>query len=71
MKKLDLKQLENVSGGTPDESFAYLDELCVKYGFAPGEYGKIDGLMTEEEMDYVADLFWKDFDVDFSTFPGL
>ena len=56
-KKLNLKDLKNIAGGTPGEGFAYLDTLCDKYNLAPGDYETLDGMMTPEELDTFSDLF--------------
>ena len=56
-KKLNLKDIKNISGGTPEEGYAYLDALCVKYNLAPGDYATLDSMMTPEELDTFSDLF--------------
>ena len=55
-KKLNLKELEKVSSGTLEEGYAYLEELCVKYGLDSGDYEPLDTMMTPEEMDTFTDL---------------
>ena len=58
-KKLDLEELKNVSGGTLEEGYAYMDELIEKYGLTPGDYATLDGMMTDEELDTVVDIIMR------------
>ena len=58
-EKLNLEDLKKVAGGTLEEGYAYMDSLIVKYGLAPGDYATLDGMMTDEELDYFADLVLK------------
>ena len=59
VKKLNLEDLEKISGGTWEEAEAYLDTLLVKYGLAPNDYAPLDSLMTPEEKDTLTDLILK------------
>jgi hypothetical protein len=60
LKKLSLDDLDSIAGGTPDEAFAYLAELKAKYGVTTGD--ELDALITDEESDRFAKLFWQDVD---------
>ena len=56
MKKLNLEELEKISGGTWEEAEEYLETLRIKYGLEPGNYAPLDSLMTPEEMNTLINL---------------
>ncbi len=53
-KELKLEDILAISGGTEADACAYLDEMCIKYGVAPGDYRALDGKMTQDELKH----FW-------------
>ena len=60
IRKIPLPELGKISGGTPDEAFEYLYELKEQYGVAPE--ASLEDIMTDEEMDQFAKLFWQGVD---------
>ena len=51
-KELKLEDITAIAGGREADAIAYLDELCIKYGVAPGDYRALEGKMTPEEYEH-------------------